>query len=385
MPHHHSFPIINSINDVLPHIAGRSEFVVAEREDYTVVNYLVNMPDTFTIDPINPLTGLIRRECRGITFYPNGSIMSRKFHKFFNIGELDETQPHNVDFSNPHKILKKLDGSMVTSMIINNKVIWCSKMGITFISPMVASFVADKQYYDAFARYCANNDITPIFEFTSPDNRIVISYGIDNLVLLAARHNVSGIYIDIYSSDFANVVQHYNIPTVDTISSFNSVSDLIDYVRPLKGEEGFVIAFDDGYRLKIKADEYVRIHKTKDRIRSNRNIVDLMLNNELDDLIPHLDEGDTKRVREFEIAFWKAIDEKEKSLTTMIVNAIKTCEGDRKRIALEFVPSMSDKADSMFIFGAIGDKKVHDMVMTKLHKNMNADARFDEFWQWLTQ
>lgn len=381
----YQFPIINDINDVLPHIQGRPEFIVAEREDYTVINYLVNMPDTFTIDPNNPLTGLIRRECRGITFYPDGKIMSRKLQKFFNIGEIDETQPHNIDFSKPHKLLKKLDGSMLTSMVIRDEVIWCSKMGITFITPMVAAFVSDKQYYNDFARHCAQHDITPIFEFVSPDNRIVLQYDSPNLVLLAARHNVSGVYLDIFSSDFAEIVKQFNIPVVDTIEPFANVNDLIEYVKPLKGEEGFVVAFEDGYRLKIKADEYVRIHKTKDRIRSNRNIVDLMLNNELDDLIPHLDAFDVKRVRDFEVEFWKAIDDKEKSLTQMTNDAILKTNGDRKRIALEIMPNMADKSDSAIIFGVLSNKTIRDMIMGRLNKNMSADARFDEFFQWLTQ
>ena len=128
----------------------------------------------------------------------------------------------------------------------------------------------------------------------------------------------------------------------------------------------------------------MRIHKTKYRIRSNRNIVALMLNNELDDLMPHLDAGDTKRVRDFELSFWKAVEEKEKSLIAMTTNAIEVTQGNRKTIALEFIPSMRDKADSAFIFGVLDKKSVRDMIMGKLDKSMNVDARFDEFWKWVT-
>lgn len=382
------FPIIETINDVLPHIKDRKEFVIAEREYGIICNYLVNMPDTFTIDPNDPLPGLIRRECRGITFYPNGKIMSRKFNKFFNIGELDETRPEKIDFSKPHKILKKLDGSMVSPMIAsgpNPEIIWCSKMGITFISPMVAAFVVDKQYYNDFAHYCIAQNITPIFEFISPDNRIVLHYEFSNLVLLAARHNVSGEYIDLYSSEFADIVNYYKIPKVDTINSFNSVNDLIDFVKPLKNEEGFVIAFDDGQRYKIKADEYVLIHKNKDMIRSNRNIVAFILNNELDDLIPHLDKIDTNRVREFESVFWNAIAAKVEYITKETDNIISKYSGDRKRIATEELPNINDKTLSMYVFGKLGGKDVRDMVMATLNKNMNADIRFEEFWQWVNE
>ena len=44
---HYRFPEIRHISDVLPHIVGRDEFVVAEREGYTVINYVVAMADTF--------------------------------------------------------------------------------------------------------------------------------------------------------------------------------------------------------------------------------------------------------------------------------------------------------------------------------------------------
>ena len=37
------FPHITHINDVLPAIEGRDEFIVAEREHYTVINYMVAM------------------------------------------------------------------------------------------------------------------------------------------------------------------------------------------------------------------------------------------------------------------------------------------------------------------------------------------------------
>jgi hypothetical protein len=37
----------------LPHIQGRDEFVVAERDSYTVINYVVSMADTFEMDMNN--------------------------------------------------------------------------------------------------------------------------------------------------------------------------------------------------------------------------------------------------------------------------------------------------------------------------------------------
>ncbi len=92
---HYNFPMIRHISDVLPHIEGREEFIVAEREGYTVVNYVVAMADTFNMYPAGydgslstyDLGGAMRRECRGLIFGDDGHLMSRPFHKFFNINE----------------------------------------------------------------------------------------------------------------------------------------------------------------------------------------------------------------------------------------------------------------------------------------------------------
>ena len=45
----YEFPIIRNISDVLPAIHGRDEFVVAEKEGYTVINYNVMMADNIEI------------------------------------------------------------------------------------------------------------------------------------------------------------------------------------------------------------------------------------------------------------------------------------------------------------------------------------------------
>jgi len=37
-------------------------------------------------------------------------VISRRLHKFFNIGELPETESERVDISRPHVILEKMDG-----------------------------------------------------------------------------------------------------------------------------------------------------------------------------------------------------------------------------------------------------------------------------------
>jgi RNA ligase len=201
----YTFPYIEKIEDVLPHIKDRGEFLVAEREHYTVINYMVALADTFDMfdsydegNYVYDVTGAIRRECRGLKFYKDGRIAARPFFKFFNINERDETKIDKVDWSKPYTIMEKRDGSMIHPMRIGNDIRWMTKMGITEVSAQAEKFIEKNTNYEKFAKWCIENQLTPIFEYTSPNNKIVVRYEKDELVLLAVRHNITGEFMDIH-------------------------------------------------------------------------------------------------------------------------------------------------------------------------------------------
>lgn len=202
----YEFPLIRNISDVLPAIDGRDEFIVAEKEGYTVINYNVMFEDTFpaivddlggwntTADKANQLAA-IRRECRGIIFdSKTGDILRRPLFKFFNINERDETQLHNLDFSKEHWIDTKLDGSMIAVFMHEGELVYGTKMVAPDFHELVKKFVdASDVGYETFCRRVITKGYTPIFEFMHPQKRIVIDYGKEPaLTLLAVRHMVSG-------------------------------------------------------------------------------------------------------------------------------------------------------------------------------------------------
>lgn len=194
---HYEFPEIRHISDVLPHIEGRAEFIVAEREFGFVINYMVSMEDTFDMTGTDDLGGAIRRECRGIKFDLNGNISARPFHKFFNIGEKDETQPHKLDFSKDHTILTKEDGSMAHPILFNGNVRWCSKMGFTDVSEFMDKFAAKNEKFNLFSKECIKAGLTPLFEYVGPHNKVVLDYAEESLILLAVRDMITGEYLEI--------------------------------------------------------------------------------------------------------------------------------------------------------------------------------------------
>jgi RNA ligase len=194
---HYRFPEIRSIHDVLPHIEGRSEFIVAEREFGTVINYAVAYADTFDMSGPEDLTGAIRRELRGIIFDTEGCIMSRPFHKFFNVGEREETQPYLLDFSRDHTIMTKVDGSMLRPIIHKGKIRWGTKMGFSEVAEFAETYIENHPKYTDFATWCMSQSLTPIFEYVGPFNKVVLDYE-ECMTLLAVRENVSGKYLNIH-------------------------------------------------------------------------------------------------------------------------------------------------------------------------------------------
>ena len=296
----YEFPYIRNISDVLPAIEGRDEFVVAVKEGYTVINYNVMMADTFDCD--------IRRECRGIIFdTESGEILRRPFHKFFNVNEREETQDHVVDLSQDHRILEKLDGSMIAPFIVNGDMIWGTKMGATEVAEPVEDFVELNEEYRIFARFTIRRGYTPIFEWCSRKQRIVLDYKEDQLILTGIRDLTTGRYM---SHDLMEAhAEAYRIPTVRTFEPETDMKAFVETVRDLEDREGFVVRFSDGHMIKLKCDWYVQIHKAKEAILQDRNIVELILDDKLDDVKAHLPQEDRDRLTRFEIQFNHAVSD----------------------------------------------------------------------------
>ena len=126
---------IERIENVLPFVEGRSDFVVKYKPDYTVIDYLYCEKDTFD----HPM----RVECRGLKFDASGRILARPFHKFFNIGETEFTQAHVLNFSDDHIIMEKMDGSMVHPALVRDEVVFMTRMGHTDVAQKAERHLTD--------------------------------------------------------------------------------------------------------------------------------------------------------------------------------------------------------------------------------------------------
>jgi len=373
---YYNFPKIRHISDVLPHIEGREEFIVAEREGYSVINYVVSMADTFNMTGVDDLGGAIRRECRGLIFDAEGNLMSRPFHKFFNVNERDETQSHAVDMSQPHVIMEKMDGSMIRPILVDGYLRLATKMGVTHVAMQAEEWLAAQDpALKAWLRKCVEEGVTPIFEWISPFNQIVLAYEEADLVYLGTRDNATGTYVMDKSCPFPSVPQYGSLEL--------GLNDYIYIARKQESREGDIIRFNSGHMLKIKNDWYVRIHKTVDRIVFDRNIVNLIINEEVDDVVPMLPQMQIDRVRGFELRFWDAFKSTEDALMLLYLAAKNDYGSDRKRIALEFVPTLEHKTDAQFIFRMLDGHDLREMLFQHVEKNINTNVKWDACAEWM--
>ena len=398
----YQFPRIECLDDVLPAIEGRDEFIVATREWGTVVNYMVSMADTFPEVrdedywcpgcklPMSETEGCasqrcpdsvnlaaIRRECRGMLFYPDGRIMSRRLHKFFNVNERDETAAHRIDLGKQHVILEKLDGSMITPVFTASGIRWGTKMGITEVSMQAEEFVARNPQYAQFAEWCETMRLTPIFEWCSRKQRIVVDYPEDRLVLIALRGTMTGEYKQY--CDLVVLGDRFGIEVVRAYAgTTENMEHLIAETRAMEDAEGWIIRFDDGQMLKVKGDWYVRIHKTKDNLIWEKNVVELLINEKMDDVKPYMLDDDIRRVEQFETEFWiginDAVNRYERYFQTVLASGL-----DRKSYAQQWMPTIrdSDPFAPPFVFSRFDSKDPRQLVIDQIRKNTGTQTKID--------
>lgn len=350
---HYEFPEIKTIDDVKPFIAGVDGINVNDREAYDVVDYAYVSPETFPV--INENTGAddehiakIRRECRGLLFNKDGSLLSRRLHKFFNMGEREETMPENIDFTKPHTILDKEDGSMVspfmdpaehihwafeTSMGYTQRVFWGTMFGWTDVGNAAAEFVRASNFdYDGLARACISDGWTPVFEWCSPKSRVVLHHNQQKMVLLQIRHNISGVYKT--RREVEEIAEQFGVPIV---KAFGSVTEdprqFMNRVHEETDIEGYVVMFDSGHAVKLKTSWYLRFHKAKENLVWEKDVWSLILSGDTDDVMPVLMEQDRDRLVEYQKSFWGAINATANAMADRVQCMVEECGGDQKAFA----------------------------------------------------
>lgn len=299
------FPVNITLAEARAAVAGRIDFRETQAHDYVSFIYFLGMaPDLFpdpntAKDDVEKRMWQIRRECRGIIFHKDGHVLSRRFQKFFNIGELPETNPSSISIVQPFVLLEKLDGSMIAPFFVEGTLRYCTKSGLTDSSPIIERFVAERAATIPYTPFCTEAiaaGFTPIFEWCSPTGRIVLEYTEESLHLLALRHNVTGKYVPF--DHMTALATHKGVPVVKKWALTDlqvhaegdirgeALTALVDAIKDQKDVEGFVLQQDNGVMYKIKTSWYFQLHHSTQFMKyyGEKHVWEAVLNGTIDDV-----------------------------------------------------------------------------------------------------
>lgn len=198
-----------------------------------------------------PLTLL----CRGLILDSGHNIVARGPEKFFNLEELKVEDIPKLNYT----IHEKMDGSYICVFKYNGELIVSSRGSFTSDYAIYAENLIKRNNYN-FDFLSDGQSL--IFELIAPWNRIVVDYGeCDELVLLTAYNNDNGEWLEFSDGDLVDFAKKIGCNKARTCkhSVKKSFYDLKNMISG--NNEGFVIRFDNGFRMKVKGEEYVRLHK----------------------------------------------------------------------------------------------------------------------------
>jgi len=180
--------------------------------------------------------------CRGLVTDDKGNIVARPFSKFFNIEEGKYTPTEKFE------VWEKMDGSLGIVFWYQGQWILATRGSFTSDQAIKGTELLKKYNTDIMFRH-----LTFCFEIVFPQNRVVVDYGdYEGLVLLGTFDTSGKEYdIEMWREYGFDVVKKY-----DGIKDFKQLKEMVK-----NDQEGFVVKFSNGDRIKVKGVEYLRLHK----------------------------------------------------------------------------------------------------------------------------
>lgn len=299
--------------------------------DYKVVSFGYFLCDYnhFT-KPLSKRPNVNALDMRGVTFVFNadGSLSHRHLmlRKFFNLNQVESTQYGVVKNKKIKSVTYKEDGSLIAFIELPDN---------TVVAKTIGSF-DNEQTVAAMKIFRENGKLattikallwmgkTPLFEYVSWDNRIVLKYSKPELRLIGHRDNRTGEFVPGYKvpTPECGVAAHFENVTLD---------ELIEMSKTKVDLEGWVVEFEDGQMIKIKTEWYFNLHgiRTMNIFREDY-VINNYLNENLDDIISQLDEKEDEDAFMFVDRVKLAVDNYIKAIDEGVARLVKIYEDEYK-------------------------------------------------------
>lgn len=365
------FPCIENLSQMKSILEAKPELRLIDSGLGTLsVAYNISDRNTFK-DPL-------ACEARGITFdKETGNIIGRPLHKFFNLGEREDTLKNNVNFSDIFSIWDKIDGTMISLHRVNGNLAVKTKKSFLSNEAKRATQFLSKPENQNILKFCNElvDEFTPVFEFTDPENTIVISHKKMDVVLLHVRHIKTGSYIPYNDPDLTALVEKYNVKRLSPLNFKQTekgtldIDSVLEDLKVIEGIEGYVMQFNDGRMIKIKSDWYNAQHRAEAGLRE-RDVVKMFLDGTLDDVKGALktDGYDITKLESIESNVLAELNKME----TYITEKVELLKGlDMKSAALKINNEMPNNPLNGFVLISLRGKEPD--LMTYFERNKLQD------------
>ena len=225
----------------------------------------------------------VTTQCRGMIVNLFGTVVARPFVKFYNYEELEGVGLTVPDL--PFDVYEKMDGSLGILYWVDD-VPYLATRG-SFVSEQCAhgTQILHTKYKDCWDRFDRNK--TYLFEIIYPEDKHCIVYGpeVDDIFLLAVIDTATGKETDSIDNyrDCLSVTKHY-----EGIKDWKNIREQFDG----DNREGFVVRFSNGFRMKMKYEQYFKIHFLRCML-SKKYILECLMDKKITDIeenISQLDE-----------------------------------------------------------------------------------------------
>jgi RNA ligase len=255
-----------------------SRKLVSRRPHPSLPLEILNYTPAVMSIPINEWSEALQ-DCRGLILEQfTGEVVGRPFRKFWNYEQVLDKIPNE-----PFEVWEKLDGSLGILCSYDGNVVVATRGSFESEQAFFAmNWIAD-QIREGH-RWFPPEGYSYLVEIIYPQNRIVVDYkDLAELVLLSVmdREGKEDWHLFDSSTIFTKAKRiNWN---------FRDPAALAQMERYHPGEEGFVVRWRNGFRAKVKFEEYKRLHRLITQV-STRSIWELLRSgketSEIQDRVP---------------------------------------------------------------------------------------------------
>ena len=217
------------------------------------------------------------KHMRSVVVNYAGEVISASMPKFTNWGENPEHFPVPTSLKNA-TVVEKLDGSTLIVSKYNGQYILRTR-GTVDASTMANGFELELFKSTILSKLQDNNDTwnySIIWEWLSPINKIVLSYGDEPMWKLIGF--INHINYSLAQQDMLDAMaKKYDLLRPE-IYTFTDISDMLQIVDKWQNKEGVCLySKNDQVIHKIKASKYLLLHHLKSELSSLEKVLDVWL------------------------------------------------------------------------------------------------------------